>query len=222
MNQSCVKNEKMNRGRSNTKGSMYMVIAQPTCSIVESQVTFLLVVVTYLSSQHLWEYSCPRQSLSCRGCFEFPVGWDWQQVLWTSGSQRCKSFVLPLSSSFLRTLFSIKPGIFVFAAVPNTISPGQGGVDFMRIHMNPLGPYNTTNFSNLVILCHQGHAGICQQYSQFCPFEELNNERDADRINLAVVNVDAEMFYSLEDGMLIFWPTWWFFTPPGGGMILLD
>ena len=44
-----------------------------------------------------------------------------------------------------------------------------------------------------------GHAGICQQYAQFCPFEELNAERDASRINLAVVNVDAEMFYSLED-----------------------
>ena len=67
-----------------------------------------------------------------------------------------------------------------------------------------------------MIRCHQGHAGICQQYSQFCPFEELNNERDADRINLAVVNVDAEMFYSLEDGMLVVWPTWWLFNPAGG------
>ena len=86
----------------------------------------------------------------------------------------------------------------------------KGGVSFYE--SNCLGP----KVSNLVIRCHQGHAGICQQYSQFCPFEELNNERDADRINLAVVNVDAEMFYSLEDGMLVVWPTWWLFNPAGG------
>lgn len=45
---------KTDRGRSNPKGSMYMVVAQPSCSILESQVTFMLVVVTQLSSQHLF------------------------------------------------------------------------------------------------------------------------------------------------------------------------
>lgn len=92
----------------------------------------------------------------------------------------------------------------------------KGGVSFWEHESNCLGPKFELTWW---FLCHQGHAGICQQYSQFCPFQELNNERDADRINLAVVNVDAEMFYSLEDGMLVVWPTWWLLNilNPAGG-----
>jgi len=44
-----------------------------------------------------------------------------------------------------------------------------------------------------------GHQGICRQYAQFCPFQELQLEADATRIDSAVVNVDAELFRSLED-----------------------
>ena len=44
-----------------------------------------------------------------------------------------------------------------------------------------------------------GHAGICNQYSQFCPFEELRMETDPYLIDTAVINVDAEMFHSMED-----------------------
>ncbi|CAK9055120.1 unnamed protein product [Durusdinium trenchii] len=43
------------------------------------------------------------------------------------------------------------------------------------------------------------HAGICRQYAQFCPFEELKSETNPSHIDLAVVNVDAEMFYALEE-----------------------
>lgn len=43
-----------------------------------------------------------------------------------------------------------------------------------------------------------GHQGICRQYSQFCPFEELNAERDVGRLETAVVNVDAALFHALE------------------------
>ncbi|CAE7529022.1 qsox2 [Symbiodinium sp. CCMP2592] len=44
-----------------------------------------------------------------------------------------------------------------------------------------------------------GHAGICNQYSQFCPFEELRMETDPYLIDTAVINVDAEMFHSMEE-----------------------
>ena len=44
-----------------------------------------------------------------------------------------------------------------------------------------------------------GHSGICNQYSQFCPFEELLTETDPTLIDTAVVNVDADMFYSMEE-----------------------
>jgi len=44
-----------------------------------------------------------------------------------------------------------------------------------------------------------GHPGICRQYSQFCPFEELQMETDAERIETAVVNIDAALFRALEE-----------------------
>jgi len=43
-----------------------------------------------------------------------------------------------------------------------------------------------------------GHQGVCRQYSQFCPFQELQVERDAERVETAVVNVDAQLFGALE------------------------
>lgn len=43
-----------------------------------------------------------------------------------------------------------------------------------------------------------GHQGICRQYSQFCPFDELNKESDIVRLETAVVNVDSALFHSLE------------------------
>eukprot|EP00931_Biecheleriopsis_adriatica_P007495 TRINITY_DN108776_c0_g1_i1.p1 TRINITY_DN108776_c0_g1~~TRINITY_DN108776_c0_g1_i1.p1 ORF type:complete len:702 (-),score=140.65 TRINITY_DN108776_c0_g1_i1:36-2141(-) len=44
-----------------------------------------------------------------------------------------------------------------------------------------------------------GHAGICNQYTQFCPFQELQTEGDAARIDTAVVNVDHDLFHALEE-----------------------
>lgn len=42
-----------------------------------------------------------------------------------------------------------------------------------------------------------GHTGVCKQYSQFCPPEELLSEVDAARIETAVINVDAALFHAL-------------------------
>ncbi|CAJ1365870.1 unnamed protein product [Effrenium voratum] len=44
-----------------------------------------------------------------------------------------------------------------------------------------------------------GHAGICKMHAQFCPFEELQDERDAEVIETAVVNIDSDTFYSMEE-----------------------
>jgi len=44
-----------------------------------------------------------------------------------------------------------------------------------------------------------GHQGICRQYSQFCPFQELQAETDPVRLESAVVNVDKAFFHALQE-----------------------
>lgn len=55
-----------------------------------------------------------------------------------------------------------------------------------------------------------GHQGICRQYSQFCPFQEMQLERDPARIETAVVNVDKQLFYALQDCNILKEEVWIF------------